>query len=421
MPQTRRRGNRRHPSIRHSILATIFAFSLTLSAVGAMADSGATTAIPDDVSQLRAENFARHSVSTVSVILKPGGSFHSAVVQGGVAPRDALAAGRAIGDLYDLHRLRPGQAITLSLGPKGGQDPHRPLLAVHIETAAGVDLTVVRGEDGRFASDAAPPTGTLSVHQQTIVVTGGLQQSLAAAQVPAGVADEIVKAAIFDPDFPDKPKAGTRLTIVYESFGASIHDKSGARLRFAALDDGRKRHQVYRYALTDSMVAFLTDKGRGTAELSLANPLAGARVTSGFGWRVHPILGVWMFHNGVDYAAPRGTPVRVAGDGVVEDIGWHGGNGLYIRVRHGAQLETTYSHLQKFAANIRRGTQLQKGEVIAYVGMTGMATGPHLYYEILVDGRPIDPQKDDLTVPVALTSDDLAKFRQFVQTAAVPR
>jgi len=419
MPQTRRRGNRRHPSIRFSILSAVFISSLTLLPVAAGAD-GSVPPTTSDVSQLRAENSARHSLSTVTVVLKPGASFHSAVVESGVSPRDALAAARAIDDIYDLHHLRAGQAITLSLGPPT-QDRHRPLLAVHIDPKPGVDLTVVRGEDGRFTSDAAAPTGTLDVHEETIAVTAGLQKSMAESQVPAAVADEVVKAAIFDPDFPDHPAAGAKLTIVYETFGRSAQDKSGAVLRFAALDDGQKQHQVYRYALADSMVAFLTDKGRGAAELSLADPVVGARVTSGFGWRVHPILGGWRFHNGVDYAAPRGTPVHVAADGIVEDIGWHGGNGLYIRVRHGAQLETTYSHLQKFAAGIGRGTKLGKGQVIAYVGTTGLATGPHLYYEILVDGRPIDPLHGKLAVPVALSSDDLAKFRRYVQTAAVPR
>ena len=408
MPQTRRRGNRRHPLIRHVHLPIAFVFSLVLSSIIA-ADS-------------RAEDTDHRSVATVSVVLKPGDSFHQAVLQSGVSPRDALAAEHAIGDLYDLRRLRPGQTIMLSLGPKAGADGRRTLLAVHIEAARGADLTLVRGEDGSFESGkkAETETGMIAVHQQTVVVTAGLQESLAAARIPAGVAAEVGKAAIFDPDFPEKPKAGAKLTIVYETFGRAA-DGDGAVLRYAALDDGRKRHQVYRYALADSLVAFLTENGLGSAALSLADPVAGARVSSGFGWRVHPVLGVWKFHNGVDYAAPRGTPVHVAADGVVEDIGWHGANGFYVRVRHGQQLETTYSHLLRFAANIRRGTQLHKGQVIAYVGMTGLATGPHLYYEILVDGRPVDPQKNDLAVPVTLTSEDLAKFRKFVQTAAVPK
>ena len=407
MPQTRRRGNRRHPLIRHAHLPIALVFSLILSSTIAAGS--------------RAEDSAHRSVTTVSVVLKPGDSFEHAVVQDGVSPGDALAAAHAVGNLYDLHRLQPGQAITLSLGPKAGADGHRTLLAVHIEAAPGADLTVVRTEDGSFESGKTIASGSPSVHQQTVVVTAGLQESLAAARIPAGVAAEVGKAAIFDPDFPEKPKAGARLTVVYETFGRSPADDTGAVLRYAALDDGHKRHQVYRYALADSLVAFLTENGLGAAALSLADPVDDARVSSGFGWRVHPILGVWKFHNGIDYAAPRGTPVHVAADGVVEDIGWHGANGYYVRVRHGPQLETTYSHLQRFAANIRRGTPLHKGQVIAYVGMSGLATGPHLYYEILVDGRPVDPQKDDLAVPVTLSSTDLAKFREFVQTAAVPK
>src|SRR5262249_27719733 len=149
MPQTRRRGNRRHPLIRHAHLPIALVFGLILSSI--IAAGG------------RAEDSAHRSVTTVSVVLKLGDSFQHAVLLDGVSARDAIAAERAVGNLYDLRNLRPGQAITLSLGPKAGADGQRPLLAVHIETARGADLTIVRTEDGSFESGKTADAGMLAV------------------------------------------------------------------------------------------------------------------------------------------------------------------------------------------------------------------------------------------------------------------
>src|SRR5262249_976076 len=157
------------------------------------------------------------------------------------------------------------------------------------------------------------------------------------------------------------------------------------------VDDGRRTHEIFRYSLSGTMIAFLSRNGVGGAIVSLQDPIAGARITSGYGWRGHPILEVWKFHNGVDYAAPLGTPVRAAGAGIIEEGGWHGQNGKYIRIRHGAHLVTTYSHLNGFAASAKEGRRVHRGQVIAFVGQTGLATGPHLYYEVVVDSRPVRP------------------------------
>jgi murein DD-endopeptidase MepM/ murein hydrolase activator NlpD len=125
----------------------------------------------------------------------------------------------------------------------------------------------------------------------------------------------------------------------------------------------------------------------------LADPVKGARVSSGYGWRIHPILDVRKFHYGVDLAAPKGTPVHAAADGIVEEARLRGANGLYIRIRHGLQLLTSYSHLDRLAGNIRRGAWVRREQVIGFVGMTGLATGPHLYYEVYVDGQKVNPEK----------------------------
>jgi murein DD-endopeptidase MepM/ murein hydrolase activator NlpD len=132
---------------------------------------------------------------------------------------------------------------------------------------------------------------------------------------------------------------------------------------------------------------------------ALADPVEGARVSSGFGWRIHPILGGRSFHYGIDLAAPSGTPIHAAADGIVEEAGQRGGNGIYIRIRHGLQLLTTYSHLERLDPSVRRGAWVTREQIIGFVGMTGLATGPHLYYEILVDGQKVNPLHPEATRP----------------------
>jgi murein DD-endopeptidase MepM/ murein hydrolase activator NlpD len=127
-------------------------------------------------------------------------------------------------------------------------------------------------------------------------------------------------------------------------------------------------------------------------DMVLSAPVPGAKITSPFGWREHPILKRLRFHEGVDFGAPRGTAVLAAQDGVVEEARWHGHYGRLIRIRHSAEVETAYAHLARFAAGLRPGTRVHKGQVIAAVGTSGYATGPHLYYEVLVHGHQVDPE-----------------------------
>jgi murein DD-endopeptidase MepM/ murein hydrolase activator NlpD len=138
------------------------------------------------------------------------------------------------------------------------------------------------------------------------------------------------------------------------------------------------------------------------AAIDLAEPVPGARISSPFGWRIHPILKVLRFHNGVDYAAPLGTPVRAAASGVVEAIGRRRDFGLFLRIRHSGIVETAYSHLARYVAGLRPGSTVSRGQVIAEVGRTGWATGPHLFYEVIVNGSPVDPTRQDWWLPMGL-------------------
>lgn len=143
----------------------------------------------------------------------------------------------------------------------------------------------------------------------------------------------------------------------------------------------------------------------------MKTPIDGARLSSGFGTRKHPILGYAKAHKGVDFAAPRGTPVKAAGDGVVERASPYGSFGNYVKIRHANGYETAYAHLNGFAKGMRAGKRVDQGDIIAYVGTTGRSTGPHLHYEVHYKGQAVNPQKLKIATGVSLTGSDLARFK----------
>jgi murein DD-endopeptidase MepM/ murein hydrolase activator NlpD len=146
--------------------------------------------------------------------------------------------------------------------------------------------------------------------------------------------------------------------------------------------------------------------GPRTTVVGLGSPVPGARITSPFGWRVHPILKVRRFHSGVDYAAPLGTPVHATADGVVEAMGRGRHFGLFLRIRHAGEVQTAYAHLGSFASGLHPGSEVGNGQVIGTVGHSGWATGPHLDYEVIIDGRVVDPGTCLQNPPLRLTEDE---------------
>ena len=172
-----------------------------------------------------------------------------------------------------------------------------------------------------------------------------------------------------------------------------------------------KTHTAYRFVDRDGMADFYNEKGESLRKALLKTPIDGARLTSGFGNRMHPILGYSAFHKGVDFAAPTGTPIQAAGDGVIEQRNWNGSYGNYVRIRHSAEYATAYAHLSRFAAGLKEGARVRQGQVIGFVGSTGRSTGPHLHYEILRRGAQVNPVNVKFPTGRKLDGIDLTRFR----------
>jgi murein DD-endopeptidase MepM/ murein hydrolase activator NlpD len=162
--------------------------------------------------------------------------------------------------------------------------------------------------------------------------------------------------------------------------------------------------------LADGSIDYFTEKGQSARKALLRTPVNGARLLSGYGKRRHPILGYSKMHRGLDFAAARGTPVMAGGDGVVEKAQRNGAYGRYIRIRHRSGFKTAYAHLQGYARGIKRGKRVKQGQIIGYIGSSGRSTGPHLHYEILKNGRQINPMRHKLPTGRKLTKKALARF-----------
>ncbi|NDF13273.1 MAG: M23 family metallopeptidase [Proteobacteria bacterium] len=215
----------------------------------------------------------------------------------------------------------------------------------------------------------------------------------------------------YDVDFQRDIQVGNKFEVLYETY----HDDEGRKIRDggliqATLTTGGQEMKIYRFTAKDGTEDFFNEKGMSVRKALLRTPVNGARITSGFGLRRHPILGYSKMHKGIDFGAPLGTPIYAAGDGVIEEIGKKGGYGNYVRLRHSAGYATAYGHISRFATGMKNGRRVKQGQVIAYVGSTGVSTGPHLHFEVHINGQQVNPAKVKTTPGRTLGKTEMAEF-----------
>lgn len=343
------------------------------------------------------------------VALGRGDTLSDAVLRVGVSRRDAHEAIAAFGDLLDPRRLQVGQAVNLVLADDEGA-PRLERLALR----TGHDRRIVaeRGEDGAFLAgeERLPTTRLLAFASGTI--DDSLYLTAERAGVPAQVIVELIRLYSFDVDFQREIRPGDRFELLYERVVAEDDGRieDGAIL-FAKLGLGDRELPLWRHRTVDEgEVDYFNAEGASVRKALMRTPLDGARLTSRFGKRKHPVLGYVRSHQGADFGAPTGTPVYAAGNGVIERASVWGSYGNYVRIRHNDTYKTAYAHLSKYGRGIRQGVRVRQGQIIGYVGATGRVTAAHLHYEVLVEDKRVDPLKLDLPSGRKLTGPALAAF-----------
>jgi murein DD-endopeptidase MepM/ murein hydrolase activator NlpD len=190
-------------------------------------------------------------------------------------------------------------------------------------------------------------------------------------------------------------------------------------LHYAKLNFDGKSRTLFRFTSADGHTDYYDENGRSASRALLKTPVSGAKLTSGFGMRRHPLLRYSKMHTGVDFGAPTGTPIRAAGSGVVDLAGRHGAYGNAIVIKHGEKYKTLYAHMSRLAPGVRKGKRVNQGQIIGYVGSTGRSTGPHLHYEVRVNDRPVNPTAIRSAGGRQLAGKDLQNFRSLKTRLAV--
>ncbi len=232
-------------------------------------------------------------------------------------------------------------------------------------------------------------------------------------KVPPNVIEDMVRIYSYDVDFQRKVQPGDSFDVFYagEDEGATITEKT--EVLFASLTVGGETKKYYRFqSPDDSVVDYYDETGKSAKKFLVRKPVNNAIMRSGFGGRRHPILGYVKMHTGVDWATPYGTPIFASGNGMVEKVGPEGGYGKYIRIKHNNGYETAYGHMSAFAKGMEPGKRVRQGQVIGFVGSTGQSTGPHVHYEILVNGRFVDPLRVKLPRGRSLEGPIMASFEK---------
>ena len=228
----------------------------------------------------------------------------------------------------------------------------------------------------------------------------------------ADILIKLIKLFSFDLDFQRDIKVNTLVSV---SYGVSEIVKNNKveynDINYALISINGKKLEYFKFLTDEGYTDYFNRDGKNVKKSILKTPLDGARLSSSFGMRKHPISGYNKMHKGVDFAAPTGTPIYAGGNGIVEFIGNNGGYGKYIRIRHNNEYKTAYAHLSRYEKGISKGVRVNQGETIGYVGSTGNSTGPHLHYEILYQNKHINPLKLKLPSGKILTGKELQRFK----------
>lgn len=363
------------------------------------------------------DDFRRRVTETVSV--GSGDTLMGLLTEAGAQRLDAYNAIEAMTPLYDPRKLRAGQELDLffeeyaQANGEGDLETVRLLTKISMKTDVDRQVEIARNNEGQYAGlELVADLTTGHVHARG-TIDSSLFLATTEAGVPAAITVEMIRMYSYDIDFQREIRQGD----TFEVFFTRDFDENGIPVRegnvlYASMNVGGRERSLWRHEPGDGNWDYFDEEGRSMRKFLMKTPIDGARISSGFGNRRHPILGYNRLHAGTDFAAPSGTPIYAAGNGTIEMAQRNGSFGNYVRIRHANGYQTAYAHMRGYGRGIRRGVRVRQGQVIGYVGTTGRSTGPHLHYEVIHNGNKVNPQR--IRVPTGRTLDgaELATFQE---------
>ena len=356
-------------------------------------------------------------------VVKKGDTVTSILRDQGATPEEAKAIATTLGPRGRDGGLKEGQKLRIMMAPSApGQrlQPYRVIVA----NDSAIEAVAALSDLGRYvAVDVASMNTVTETPAATdddddddgtgVRLYQSIYETAMRNKVPAAVIEDMIRIYSYDVDFQRRVQPRDSFDVFFsgEDEGATITEKND--VLFASLTVGGETKKYYRFQTPDdSVVDYYDETGKSAKKFLVRKPVSNAIMRSGFGGRRHPILGFVKMHTGVDWATPYGTPIFASGNGVIEKAGWEGGYGKYIRIKHNNGYETAYGHMSAFAKGMEPGKRVRQGQVIGFVGSTGMSTGAHVHYEILVNGRFVDPMRVKLPRGRSLEGPIIAGFEK---------
>jgi murein DD-endopeptidase MepM/ murein hydrolase activator NlpD len=340
---------------------------------------------------VRATDLLRPTEKTLEV--KGGDTLVTILTGEGIDRRLAHDVVRSLRNHCDPRRLKPGQTITLALKPSDDEEQGPELLKVSLKVDETKDVHASKGDTGKFDAWLEEKEVTKELAYAKVTIDNSLFGASTQAGVPANIVVDVIRALSHRVDLQRDIQPGDQFEIAYERFvdreGKVVSD---GKATFVLLHAKGKDIKLYRHVSKTGENDFYLEDGSSLKNGFMRTPIDGARLSSSFGMRKHPVHKFTRMHRGVDFAAPSGTPILAAGAGVITKMGWHGGYGRYIQVKHNGEFATAYAHMNRFAPGLKVGSKVNQGQKIGEVGRTGTATGCHLHYEVLRHGQQINPK-----------------------------
>ena len=372
------------------------------------------TLLPKTANQITGGNSWNERV----VIVKKGENISTILRDLGAIPDEIKMIAGVLGPRGRDNGLKEGQKLRILLAATGTPPRLQPIRVI-VAGESAVEAIVALSDKGKYVSaDVQSMNTEIAENSEEDDGTGmrlyqSIYETALRHQMPRSTINSLIRIYSYDVDYQYKIQPGDSFDVLFTGDDENPGGDSKNDVLFASLTVGGETKKFYRFQTPDDgVVDYYDETGKSAKKFLVRKPLETGIVSSGFGDRNHPFLGIMRAHSGVDWRAPLGTPIYAAGNGIVDKVGWESGYGKYIKIRHTNGYATAYGHMTAFSRSIVAGARVRQGQVIGYVGSTGLSTGPHLHYEIIVNERPVDPMRIRLPRGRVLDGIMLTSFEQ---------
>lgn len=353
---------------------------------------------------------------TKTIKIKPGDTLAHLLRAEGVSNSSVHQIVKIFDKKFSVRKLKPGHEISLTYRPL--EYDSIKLFELLFQPKVDKIISIKLNEEVPDKPVYEAKETGVQLEKDFRRISGQVNTSVFSSMLERGVPPVLINTLIhafsYDIDFQRDIRSDDMFTVVMERyFDPETGAERAGEILYSSLNVKGKEHKIYYFHPKKGEPNFFRENGVSIQKALLKTPINGARISSGYGRRKHPVLGYTKMHKGIDFAACVGTPIMAAGDGIIERIGRYGSYGKYIRLKHRNGYSTAYAHLKGFGKNLKKGMRIKQGHIIGYVGMTGRTTGPHLHYEVLKNGKHINPKRViNKSVGEKLTGEDLINFKK---------